>query len=397
MRIRHVLPQLAMGILPRDPLDSALTGAINVAWNLAIQQASAGHEVEIIAPAEPGPRARQHIGGVQVHWLPEWRHWRSRRYDFSNLLPLLRYTMTARSMDVTHVHGNPFFVVRSRSRAHILHLHSSPLRQSPRYDRAVARADRVICCSRFILDELLQAVPYPSTEAHVVHSGVDQRFFAHMDRRQARTALGLGNDQETLLYVGRVGPEKGLLILVRALREIKRRGGAVPYLLVAGSSILGFEGHQAAWEYLHAYERLVLQEAEGLPIRFLGPVPQVRLPALYRAADIFVCPSVYQEPFGMVNVEAAAAGAAVIASRVGGIPEAVVHESTGLLVPPDDPGALAEAILRLLRDEVLRLQLARRGQEAAARFDWQTLTAQVMTIYQDVLAGARQPMSALAP
>jgi glycosyltransferase involved in cell wall biosynthesis len=397
MRIRHVLPQPAMGSLPRDPENSALTGVVNAAWNLATHQAAAGHDVELVAPGAGRSRESRRVAGIQVHWLPLWSRWQTRRYDFSYLLPLSSYILGSRTADVTHVHGNPYFLLPLRSRARILHYQNSPDVRSPRYGRAVARADMVICCSGFIRRQLLAALPYPASQATVVHNGVDRALFAQADRTQARARYAIPDNQLVLLYTGRIGEEKGLLVLIEAFERTVRAGGPPPLLLVAGSGTLGFELHQAAWADLQAYERQVYQRASGLPVRFLGNVPRADLPALYRAADIFVCPSVYEEPFGMVNVEAAAAGLPVVASAVGGIPEAVLHEQTGLLVPPGDERSLAEALQRLLSDAPLRHRLSRVAQQAAAQFDWQVLAASVQAVYDEALSRDTRAYLASAP
>jgi len=98
-------------------------------------------------------------------------------------------------------------------------------------------------------------------------------------------------------------------------------------------------------------------------------------------ATVFACPSLY-EPLGIVNLEAMACGTAVVASRVGGIPEVVADGETGLLVPPDDPAALAEAINALVRDPARAASLGRRGLErAVAEFSWASVAAQTASLY----------------
>ncbi len=103
-------------------------------------------------------------------------------------------------------------------------------------------------------------------------------------------------------------------------------------------------------------------------------------------ARVFACPSVY-EPLGIVNLEAMACGAAVVASRVGGIPEVVADGETGLLVPPDDPEALAGALNVLVRDPDLAAEMGRQGRaRAAAEFSWAAIAAQTAALYRE-LAG----------
>lgn len=391
MRIRHVLPQPAMGILPPDPANAAMTGVISAVWSLAVHQAAAGHEVEIVAPGESG-RCYQRIDGIDVYWLSSWRRWRTARYDFSYLSPLYLFALRSRRVDITHVHSNPFHLLASaRSNARVLHFHNSPVKCSPRYDQALARAHTVICCSHFIGRQLTDVVTYPASRIHVIHNGVDCEQFARVDRAAARAAYGIPDGQVVLLYAGRIGPEKGLLVLIESLEQMVAFGGEIPLLLVAGSGTLGYEAHQAAWNDLRSYEGEVRQRASRLPVRFLGNVPRRDLPRLYRAADVFVCPSIYDEPFGMVNVEAAAAGLPVIASAAGGIPEAVIHERTGLLVAPGDASALSDAIRRLVSDHLLRFRLADQARVWVSRFDWQLLTREVLGTYEMALRTAGVP------
>jgi starch synthase len=104
---------------------------------------------------------------------------------------------------------------------------------------------------------------------------------------------------------------------------------------------------------------------------------------------VFACPSLY-EPLGIVNLEAMACGSAVVASRVGGIPEVVADGETGLLVPPDDPGALAGALNALLADPARACVMGRRGRErAVAEFGWPAIAAQTAALYT-TLAGPRR-------
>jgi starch synthase len=101
-------------------------------------------------------------------------------------------------------------------------------------------------------------------------------------------------------------------------------------------------------------------------------------------ARVFACPSVY-EPLGIVNLEAMACGAAVVASRVGGIPEVVDDGETGLLVPPSDPVALAAALNELLADPGRAAQLGRAGRKrAVAEFGWPAIAAQTVALYQEL-------------
>jgi starch synthase len=107
-------------------------------------------------------------------------------------------------------------------------------------------------------------------------------------------------------------------------------------------------------------------------------------------ATVFACPSLY-EPLGIVNLEAMACGTAVVASAVGGIPEVVADGSTGLLVPPDDEVALADAINALMADPALAAELGARGRaRAVAEFSWDSIAAQTAALYASLVTPAGQ-------
>jgi starch synthase len=116
-------------------------------------------------------------------------------------------------------------------------------------------------------------------------------------------------------------------------------------------------------------------------------LPKPSVIQLLSHALAFVCPSVY-EPLGIVNLEAMACGTAVVASRVGGIPEVVSDGVTGLLVPPDDPAALAAALNALVRDPARAARYGQAGRDrAVAEFSWQTVAAETAALYAELVRG----------
>jgi glycosyltransferase involved in cell wall biosynthesis len=117
----------------------------------------------------------------------------------------------------------------------------------------------------------------------------------------------------------------------------------------------------------------------------LDAVDHAALPQLYRAAAVAVVPSVWQEPFGMPIVEAMACGTPVVASRVGGIPEILGDQRGGLLVPPDDPAALAAALAGLLEDPRRRAAMGAAARDlAVTRFGWQRIAADLLAYYREL-------------
>lgn len=212
-----------------------------------------------------------------------------------------------------------------------------------------------------------------AAEVRVVHLGTTPSHFRPgIDAREVRRKHGLDGGP-WLLTVARLDFHKGIDTVIRALPAIR---AAIPG---ARYAVAGVGSRRAALETL--VTELGLRDA----VRLLGFVPDQDLPALYNAADLFVLASrqhdLLVEGFGIACVEASACGLAVIGSRSGGIPEAVREGETGLLVDPDDPGALAAAAVRVLEDDALRRHLGGAGRAAVERYyNWDRVTADLLRI-----------------
>jgi glycosyltransferase involved in cell wall biosynthesis len=200
------------------------------------------------------------------------------------------------------------------------------------------------------------------------------------DEGEARPPLsgGPGAPLE-LLFVGRLVERKGVEVLIRALPAILRRRPA--HLTVVG---------EGEWEPVI---REAIREA-GVEerVRLTGYVSRVTLSRLYRRADLFVLPAVVDrkgdtEGLGVVLLEAMRQGRPVLASRVGGIPDIVVHDRSGWLVPPGDPEALAEAVLRAAADPDRTRAVAREGRRRAVEdFSWDRVLGGLEDAYAAALA-----------
>jgi glycosyltransferase involved in cell wall biosynthesis len=201
----------------------------------------------------------------------------------------------------------------------------------------------------------------------LISSSVDpSRVQPSAERELIREALYVDPDTIMLLCVGSFYSRKGFDVLIHAIAILRARGPK-PIVCIAGSG--------------PEQERLVQLVAElqcGDQVKFLGTREAVA--NLFRACDVFVMPS-RREGLGIACLEAMAAERPVIASRVGGLGDAVVHERTGLLVPPEDPEALADAIARMIRDPELR---ARLGAAGPGRVAEGFLPEQMVTAYQDL-------------
>ena len=189
-----------------------------------------------------------------------------------------------------------------------------------------------------------------------------------------RRQYALGHD----LVVGCVGrikfQRKGQDVFIRALGQLKRRGVAVRGLIVGAP----FAANEAQWEAVHA---LIASEGLEKEIVLTGELKEVR-PA-YAAMDICVLPSALPEPFGGVVMEAMCMQLPMIATNIGGTPEQVQDGVTGFLVPPNDPGALAERIEELANHPKLRRQLGAAGVERIRNcFSLEETTDEIEALYR---------------
>lgn len=240
------------------------------------------------------------------------------------------------------------------------------------YDRLrrqlLARVDAFVPVSRYTAG-LLEDLGVSPDRLHVVPNGTDPERFRPVDATALRRRLGL-DDRVLLLTVGRLVPRKGIDTVLHALSSLADTVPSVTYL-VAGTG-----------PDRPRLERLARERGVADRVRFLGQVPHEQLPAYYSAADVFVMPSRESPPdvegFGLVFLEANACGTPVIGARSGGIPDAIQPGTTGFLVPPDAPRALADRIARLLADSEGAEEMGRQGRRhAVEEASWDRVAEQL--------------------
>jgi glycosyltransferase involved in cell wall biosynthesis len=203
-----------------------------------------------------------------------------------------------------------------------------------RLEWALPRAARVIAVSK-PLAEQARALGVAPDRIDVIRNGIDRTTFRPRDRAQARASLGLDGDGAMVLYVGHVTREKGAHDLVRAVAQGGPRLRAA-HLVVVGDGA-GFE------------EVRELAAELGIRASFMGARPHDEVATWLGACDVLALPS-WNEGMPNVVLEALASGRPVVASRVGGIPDVIDSDSSGRLVPPRDPVALAGALESVLAE-----------------------------------------------
>ena len=171
-----------------------------------------------------------------------------------------------------------------------------------------------------------------------------------------------------VLFVGRFEERKGLAVLLRAFADLRRRMPGV-HLVIVGDG--PSRDHHELW---------VEHEAIG-GVHFAGRVSAAGLPAFYQHAAVFCAPNTGHESFGIVLLEAMAAGCPVVATRIEGFAALLTEGDDGLLVPPRDPVALAEALERVMTDSGVRRRLVKHGAATVEGYDWPRIAARVLAYY----------------
>jgi glycosyltransferase involved in cell wall biosynthesis len=231
-------------------------------------------------------------------------------------------------------------------------------------------ADLIFCLSEFSKGDVSRAYHVPTSKLAVTYAGVDSSFTAETSRRDRSD-----NDPFSLLFCGRLnGPheQKGVDILLKSLPLVLRYHKVVLDIIGSGPR-------------LPQYQALAGELGVSEQVRFLGFVQHQEMPRHYQQADLFVLPS-RRESFGLVLAEAMACGLPVVATTAGAIPEVVQDGLTGVLVPPDNPEAMAGAIVSLLSDRPRMQAMGRAGVERVReRFTWDKVAQRVIEGYHRML------------
>ena len=243
----------------------------------------------------------------------------------------------------------------------------------------VRESDSLITCSASMRDEITELFGPGLAEVTVIRNGIDAARWPFAERRHH----GVAGGPPELLFVGRLEYEKGVHDAIAALPRI-RRAHPDTTLTIAG------DGTQQDWLVEQARKHRVLKAT-----RFVGRLDHAELLAALHRADAAVLPSHY-EPFGLVALEAAAAGTPLVTSNIGGLGEAVINGETGMSCPPRDVARLAEAVGAVLDDPAAAQRRARAARERlTSDFDWHTVADETAQVYLASKRRERQPLPRL--
>jgi glycosyltransferase involved in cell wall biosynthesis len=239
---------------------------------------------------------------------------------------------------------------------------------------AVLRADVVVATSQYSRDRIVEAYGVPSAKVRIVPEPIDLQAWD----ADETAPIEMPAAPPAILSVAHMYPRKNLGALLEAYAHLQDAG--IPFQ----GWIVGEGPCRSAWERLR--DSLGLAER----VKFFGSIPRRDLENRYRQAALFCLPS-RQEGFGIVFLEAMACGKAVVAGRRAAVPETVMDGETGLLVDPEDPAELAEALAKLLQDGDLRHAMGAAGRRRVQQYASQRVAEIFLTTVQTALRGCRGP------
>lgn len=206
----------------------------------------------------------------------------------------------------------------------------------------------------------------------VVPNGVDLKLYNNISRDNARKKLNIACSNFILIFVGRFAPVKGLPFLIAAVSMIKNEIPNIKLLLI------GYGDEQDNLK--ESVKKLNLENN----IVFLGPIENTEIPAYLSASDVFVLPSL-SEGLPLVILEAMAAGLPIIATKITGMPEIIQEGKNGFLVEPANPNDLADRIIYLCNNSLVRKYISENNKAKSEHFGWEKIAEKLEDIYISIL------------
>ncbi len=340
-----------------------------------------GHDVQIIAPSStPEEDLDSHVVRIGNVIVPVPFSGSVARISLSPRMYLrVKRLLQQEQFDVIHIHepmtpALPLAVLRHSKAVNVgtfhayRNTHAAYEYGRPMFRYFVRRLDGCIAVSDAARESVARYFP---GEYRIIPNGIETCRFGATDIRPIeRFDDGMLN----VLFVGRLEKRKGFKYLLRAFARVREQMPEARLLVVGAYE----REEKAAFVRYARYHRIRF-------VKFIGYVPAHELARYYHTAHLFCAPSTGFESFGIVLLEAMAAGVPVVASDIPGYNAVLTDGHEGLLVPPSDPPLLAEAIVALLNDPQRRRYMGEQGRKKAARYDWSIVTRQVYEYYLELL------------
>jgi phosphatidylinositol alpha-1,6-mannosyltransferase len=351
-------------------------GAYVIAYKLSEALAKAGHQVDYVAIAPK--ELQREIGWGHIFYVSETAN--------GLAWPLKQYFRTRKNLgkyDIIHIHTAGEAIAYGihrrlfRTPKLVLGIYAPKVHLFPMLRSlgefsdffACHAADLIISQSEYSRQNICESYFIDKSKIRVMYGGADDSFFS-IAKQYKR-----GGENFTLLFCGRLnGPheQKGVDILLKAMPLILKQHTVTLEIIGSGPR---------AGEYQALAKRLGVENS----VRFLGFIENNKLPGYYSSADLFVLPS-RRENFPIVLLEAMAVGLPIVSTAVGGVSEAIGDTESGILVQPNDPEKLAEAINSLLDQPEKMKMMGEKGRERAKQyFTWEKVAERVVNFYHEIL------------
>jgi spore coat protein SA len=343
----------AGNVLRDDPQALVVCPSADDTWRFPPQS------VQMLPALKPYKAWRNHL-----RRLPWFFHRCVIRFMF---LPLIR---SLQPRDIVWIHNRPEFAIALAPRIRraggrvVLHLHNSHIVDGPERLMRQIRVDRLVFVSEFLRQQAQEKFPKTGSSS-VLYNGADPTiFYPAGDGRKHSAPV-------TVLFAGRLVEDKGAHVLIEAMRMLEAQGVPLQATIVGSSNFGGSE----ETGYIRRLKAIAPKTVQFVPYR-----TGMALGELFRTADMFCSPSIWEEPFGLVNVEALASGLPVVSTLGGGASEIFAHGG-GILVKRQSAVELASALRRLVESPTLRAQLGRQAYAAfLERFTWSNIRTQMQQI-----------------
>jgi glycosyltransferase involved in cell wall biosynthesis len=393
------------------PPHSGFGGVAMYNYYLSRALVQLGHRVTVISSrASADAPSQEEVDGVDVHRLLTRHPYRLHRLPFIGrymrsiqellysyrVARRLRRLMAVDTPDVVEfaeVRGEGFAYLRRQDRVPVVvrcHTPTFVLRRYHRPDEmpydtsltewmekaAIRRADALTAPSRDMAETVARDCGLAAGRINVIPNALDVDLFSPDGPAEGK------RDEVTVLHVGRLDRVKGIGVLARAIPSVVERAPDVQFVFIGAARS---DHETATWG-----RRLARAGEEQVTI--LGFLEEAEMRVWYQRADMAVVPSLNYESFSYTCAQAMAAGLPVVASRIGGIPETLDHGASGLLVEPGNVKALADALVRLVKEPNLSRNLGKAGQHKAAyEFDASRVGRQMLEVYHSVVSTRRRP------
>jgi len=372
-------------------------GIASHVYDLSCALVRQGMDVHVVTCGFPDALPYEVVEGVHVHRFDSYQ---IPAFDFLSWVFSMNVDMAKRAAGVVEVNEEPFDLIHAhdwlvaRAALELKNKYGKPLVSTIHstevgrrngihngYQRTihnvesqlVHQSDRLICCSRFMAEQISQTFGVPMTKLDIIHNGVDASKFNIKANIQKAKEKYAPKGEQLILYVGRLVHEKGVHVLIGAMPKVLSKMPNVRLIIVGEGGM----------------KESLKREAQELGVSdkvlFAGFIDDETLRLLYKISDVAVFPSLY-EPFGIVALEAMAARLPVVVSDVGGLAEIVKHNETGVKVYPDNSDSLSWGVLKVLMNPKYADILRRNAYNVViSSNDWDSLAEKTAETYAKIL------------